>query len=186
MLTAILIIAAALVLGGRDLWAKVEPMLAAIPRPELSWRQLAAAALLIGAVAAFNLGSPVTPAPGPAPVPVGPLDLRGLFTGPTGAEDAAVVSALTGELAEEIEWDGGQDAPRWKTGVAIDELRQAARELRCRGVSIGARQPAARDAIARHLEAAVGTSGGPIDAAARAAWVKALREISEAAARVTN
>ena len=70
--------------------------------------------------------------------------------------------------------------------MAIDDLRQRARELRCRGVSIGARQPAARDAIATHLEAAVGTSGGPIDAAGRAAWVKALREISEAAARVTR
>jgi hypothetical protein len=186
MLTAILIVAAALVLGGKDLWAKAAPLVAAIPRPELSWRQLAAAALLIGAVASFHLGSPVTPAPGPAPVPVGPLDLRGLFTGPTGAEDAAVVSALTGELAEEIEWDGNQDAPRWKTGVAVDELRQAARELRCRGVSIGSRQPAARDAIARHLEAAVGTSGGPITPEQRAAWVRSLREISEAAANVTR
>jgi hypothetical protein len=185
MLTAALIIAAALVLGGKDLWAKAEPMLAAIPRPELSWRQLAAAALLIGAVAAFNLGSPVAPAPSPVPTP-GPLELRGLFAGPTGAEDAAVVSALTGELADEIAWDGSQPEPRWKTGVAVDELRQSARELRCRGVSIGARQPAARDAIAKHLEAAVGTSGGPVDAAARAAWVQALREISEAAARVTR
>ncbi len=185
MLTAALIIAAALVLGGRDLWAKVAPMLAAVPRPELSWRQVVAAMLLIGAVAAFNLGSPVTPAPGPEPAP-GPLELRGLFSGPTGAEDAVLVSALTGELADEIAWDGTQEQPRWRTGVAVDELRQAARELRCRGVSIGQRQPAARDAIARHLEAAVGTSGGPIDAAARAAWVKALREISEAAARVTN
>lgn len=185
MLTAALIIAAALVLGGKDLWKAVEPMLASVPRPELSWRQLAAAALLIGAVVAFNLGSPVTPAPGPEPAP-GPLELRGLFTGPTGAEDAALVSALTGELADEIAWDGTQAEPFLRTGVAIDDLRQRARELRCRGVSIGSRQPAARDAIAKHLEAAVGTSGGPIDAAARSAWVKALREISEAAARVTR
>lgn len=185
MLTAALIIAAALVLGGKDLWKAVAPTVAAIPRPELSWRQLAAAALLIGAVAAFNLGSPVTPAPGPEPAP-GPIELRGLFTGPTGAEDAALVSALTGELADEIAWDGTQAEPFLRTGVAIDDLRQRARELRCRGVSIGARQPAARDAIAKHLEAAVGTSGGPIDATGRAAWVKALREISEAAARVTR
>jgi hypothetical protein len=181
MLTAVLIVAAALVLGGRDLWAKVAPMVAAIPRPELPWRQLAAAGLLIGAVASFNLGSPVTPAPGPAPVPVGPIDLRGLFTGPTGAEDAAVVSALTGELADEIEWDGGQDAPRWKTGVAVDELRQAARELRCRGVSIGARQPAARDAIRVYLEEQVGTAGGPVTPEQRAKWVAALRDIGREA-----
>lgn len=186
MLTAILIVAAALVLGGRDLWARLSPLVASLPRPELSWRQVAAAALLIGAVVSFNLGSAVTPAPGPAPVPAGPLDLRGTFAGPTGAEDAQVVAGLTGELADEIEWDGRQEAPRWKSGVAIDELRQAARELRCRGVSIGQRQPAARDAIAGHLEAAVGTSGGPITPEQRAAWVQALREISEAAARVTD
>ena len=185
MLTAALIIAAALVLGGKDLWHKVTDWASLLPVPELSWRQVAAAVLLIGAVVAFNLGSPVTPAPGPEPAP-GPLELRGLFTGPTGAEDAAVVAALTGELADEIAWDGTQEQPRWRTGVAVDELRQAARELRCRGVSIGQRQPAARDAIAKHLEAAVGTSGGPIDEAARAAWVKALREISEAATRVTR
>jgi hypothetical protein len=185
MLTAALIIAAALVLGGKDLWQKVTDWASLLPVPELSWRQVAAAVLLIGAVAAFNLGNPVTPSPAP-PAPDGPLELRGLFAGPTGAEDAAVVAALTGELADEIAWDGTQEQPRWRTGVAVDELRQAARELRCRGVSIGQRQPAARDAIAKHLEAAVGTSGGPIDAAARAAWVKALREISEAATRVTR
>jgi len=185
MLTAALIIAAALVLGGKDLWHKARELASRLPLPELSWRQVAAAGLLIGAVAAFNLGNSVTPSPAP-PAPAGPLDLRGLFSGPTGAEDSALVAALTGELADEITWDGTQEQPRWRTGVAVDELRQAARELRCRGVSIGARQPAARDAIARHLEAAVGTSGGPIDSTARAAWVRALREISEAAASVTR
>ena len=185
MLTAVLIIAAALVLGGKDLWHHVQGWLAKLPRPEIAGRQVAAAALLIGAVAAWHLGSPVTPAPGPEPAP-GPLELRGLFVGPTAAEDAAVVAALTGELADEIAWDGQQDDPVFKTGVALDELRQRARQLRCRGVSIGQRQPQARDAIARHLEAAVGNSGGPIDDAQRAAWVQAFMDISEAAARVTR
>ena len=96
------------------------------------------------------------------------------------------MAALTGELADEIAWDGQQDDPVFKTGVALDELRQRARQLRCRGVSIGQRQPQARDAIARHLEAAVGNSGGPIDDAQRAAWVQAFIDISEAAARVTR
>jgi len=185
MLTAALIIAAALVLGGKDLWHQVQEWLAKLPRPEIAGRQVAAVALLIGAVAAWHLGSPVTPGPGPEPAP-GPLDLRGLFVGPTGAEDAAVVAALTGELADEIAWDGRQEDPVFKTGVALDELRQRARQLRCRGVSIGQRQPQARDAIARHLEAAVGNSGGPLDEAQRAAWVKAFTDISEAAARVTQ
>ena len=82
--------------------------------------------------------------------------------------------------------DGKQAEPILKTGVAVDDLRRRARELRCRGVSIGQRQPAARDAIAQHLDQAVGTEGGPLDTDKRVAWVKAMREISEAAANVTR
>jgi hypothetical protein len=119
-------------------------------------------------------------------VPAGPLDLSGLFSGPAGAEDAALVAALTGELADELQWDWSQEKPYLTTGVAVDELRRRTREMRCRGVSIGARQPKARDAIAAHLDKAVGTSGGPIDQAKRDAWMKALREISEAALDVTR
>jgi len=185
MTTVILIVAAALILGGRDLLQKIRELTAHLPRPEVSWRQMAAAALLVAAIVSFNWNQQVTPGPTP-PAPAGPLDLRGLFSGPTGAEDAAIVSALTGELADEIAWDGDQGEPYLKTGVAIDDLRQRMREMRCRGVSIGARQPAARDAIARHLEQAVGVSGGPITPEQRAAWVKSLREVSEAAANVTR
>lgn len=187
MLTAALIVAAALILGGKDLLERARRIAESLSLPEISWRQAAAAALIIGAIVSFNLKTPVVPGPAPTPEPpAGPLDLRGLFKGPTAAEDAATISALCGELAEEIDWDGGQESPYLKTGVAVDELRHRAREFRCRGVSIGARQPAARDAIAAHLDAAVGVSGGPIDEAQRAAWVKALREISEAAADVSR
>lgn len=189
MLTAALIVAAALVLGGKDLLEKARTLAASLPLPEISWRQAAAAALIVAAVVSFNLTSQVVPGPAPAPAPeppAGPLDLRGLFKGPTAAEDAATIAALCGELAEEIAWDGGQESPYLTNGVAVDELRHRAREFRCRGVSIGARQPAARDAIASHLEKSVGVSGGPIDDDQRAAWVKALREISEAAANVTR
>lgn len=185
MLTAALIVAAALLLGGKDLAARGRELLARLQAGGLTWRHLAAAGLIVAALVAYSRNTP-DPDPAPAPAPVGPLDLRGLFRGPTAAEDAATVSALCGELAEEIAWDGAQETPRWRTGVAADELRHAARELRCRGVSVGSRQPAARDAIAAHLERAVGVSGGPIDAEKRAAWVKALREIAEAAANVTR
>jgi len=185
MMTVLLIVAAALILGGRDLWKKLSELAGRLPRPEVSGRQLAAAALLVAAIVSFNWPQQVTPSPTP-PAPPGGLELRGLFSGPTGAEDAAVVSALTGELAEELAWDGDQAEPYLKTGVAIDELRQRMRELRCRGVSIGARQPAARDAIAAHLDAAVGVAGGPISPEQRRAWVKALRDVSEAAANVTR
>jgi hypothetical protein len=114
------------------------------------------------------------------------LDLRGRFVGPDAATDAALTAALLEELASQIEWDGQQTEPRMKTGAAFDDLRRAARELRCRGVSLGARQPAVRDKIKRYLDAEAGTEGGPVDAAARAKWVKAYRAVSAAAAEATR
>jgi hypothetical protein len=185
MTTLALIIAAALILGHRELLAWGQALAARMPKIEITRTQMAAAALMIAAVVSWHWGQAVTPAP-PPPPPAGPLDLAGLFAGQHGAEDAAVVAALTAELADEIEWDGKQAEPILKTGVAVDDLRRRARELRCRGVSIGQRQPAARDAIAQHLDQAVGTEGGPLDTDKRVAWVKAMREISEAAANVTR
>jgi hypothetical protein len=187
MTTLILIIAAALILGHKELLSWWRSAAARMPKLELTWQQMAAAGLLIAAVLSWHWGQEFTPSPTPPPpVPAGPLDLTGLFAGQHGAADAAVVAALTGELADEIEWDGQQKAPILTTGVALDDLRRRARELRCRGVSIGQRQPAARDAIAKHLDQAVGNEGGPIDDAKRLAWVTAMREISEAAASVTR
>jgi hypothetical protein len=145
------------------------------------------AILAAGAMIAFSIrenGTPPAPAPGPAPV-VG-LDLRGRFVGVDAAADAATTAALLEELAGQIEWDGQQTEPRLRTGAAFDDLRRAARELRTRGVSLGARQPAVRDEIKRFLDAEAGTEGGPVDAAARAKWVKAYRAVSAAAAEATR
>jgi hypothetical protein len=86
------------------------------------------------------------------------------------------------ELAAEIEWDGSQAEPLIRTGVAVDDLRQRARELRCRGVSLGEKHPRAREAIKQHLDATAGTSGGPLTPAQRSAWVAAYRDIARAAA----
>ena len=187
MLTILLLAAAVFLFGGDTLWGKALRVLAGLPKPKLTLKQLAGVGLLLVAVLTLQVG-PRSPVPPPMPEPTPELspDLRGKFTGPTAAEDSATVAALTAELADEIDWDGRQEDQFLKTGVSIDNLRKRARELRCRGVSIGARQPAARDAIAKHLEDAVGTSGGPIDDAARAKWVTAFREISEAAADVTK
>jgi len=55
------------------------------------------------------------------------------------------------------------------------------REFRCRGISIGDRQPVARDVIAKYLEDAVGTDGGPLTPEQRSAWVAAYRDIGRAA-----
>lgn len=117
------------------------------------------------------------PEPTPAPPAPGEFGLRGKFTGPSAASDAAVLSALCDELANIIEWDGMLEEPRLKSGVAFDELRVAAREARCRGESIGQRQPLVRDAIQHYLDAAVGTSGGPITPEGRAKWIAAYRHL---------
>ena len=186
ILTVAFVVAALVLLAGKEIVAKAKSLAAKYGRPQISWQQSAAAGLLVLAALAFNWqGAVPAPAP-PAPMPAGPLDLSGLFSGPAGAEDAALVAALTGELADELQWDWSQEKPYLTTGVAVDELRRRTREMRCRGVSIGARQPKARDAIAAHLDKAVGTSGGPIDQAKQVAWLKALREISEAALDVTR
>jgi hypothetical protein len=146
-----------------------------------------AAILAAGGMVAFSIHESGKPRPvPPSPAPVVGLDLRGRFVGPDAATDAATTAALLEELAGQIEWDGSQTEPRLKTGAAFDDLRRAARELRTRGVSLGARQPAVRDEIKRFLDSEAGTEGGPVDAAARAKWVKAYRAVSAAAAEATR
>jgi hypothetical protein len=144
------------------------------------------AILAAGAMIAFSIRETRIPAPAPGPAPIVGLDLRGRFVGVDAAADAATTAALLEELAGQIEWDGQQAEPRLKTGAAFDDLRRAARELRCRGVSLGARQPAVRDEIKRFLDAEAGTEGGPVDAAARAKWVRAYRAVAQAAAEATR
>jgi hypothetical protein len=144
------------------------------------------AILAAGAMIAFSIRENGTPPPAPGPAPVVGLDLRGRFVGPDAAADAATTAALLEELAGQIEWDGQQAEPRLRTGAAFDDLRRAARELRCRGVSLGARQPAVRDAIKAFLDAQVGTDGGPVDAGKRAGWVAAFRSVAQAAAEASR
>ena len=151
------------------------------------------AILAAGAMVAFSIRESGTPPAPPAPAPVVGLDLRGRFVGPEAAADAATTSALLEELAGWIEYDalpvdneGRPKEPRLKTGAAFDDLRRAAREGRCRGVSLGARQPAVRDAIKGFLDAQVGTDGGPVDAVQRAKWVAAFRTVGQAAGEATR
>jgi hypothetical protein len=142
-------------------------------------------AALFGAVAFVSLMAPQAP-PAPKPEPPEAFSLTGKFVGATAAEDAAILAALCDELARIIEADGQRESPRLKSGVQMDELRVAAREGRTRGISIGARQPKARDAIEQYLNEAVGVSGGPVDAGQRAKWVDAFFEISRASSRASG
>lgn len=146
-------------------------------------RQIAAGCLVALAllVWAFSVGTSDS-GPNPGPVPPTGLVLRGLFIGQNASLDASMLSALTAELGDIIEYDGTLPAPRLKTGVAFDDLRIAAREARLRGESLGARQPKVREAIHNYLDETVGTSGGPVTPADRAKWVAAMRDISRACA----
>jgi hypothetical protein len=182
MITALLLAGAALLFANPEhLRAIRETLRQKAAAAAIKPRQMIAVGLVIGAALVWYAGLRDQAAPpAPAPAPAG-LHLRGLFRGPTAAEDAATIGGLCSELADEIEWDGRQAEPFLKSGVSFDELRQRARELRCRGVSIGARQPAARDAIKVYLEQEVGTAGGPVTTEQRAKWVAALREIGREA-----
>lgn len=136
-------------------------------------------AFLVWIATAIN--TPGNPTPPPEPAPAAGLDLRGRFVGPDAAHDAATTAALLAELADVVEFDGRQPTPRIATGAAVHDLRTAARELRCRGVKLGDKQPAVRDAIKTFLDEKAGTDGGPLDADERAKWVAAYREVAKAA-----
>jgi hypothetical protein len=184
VITSLLIAFAVYVLAGQQITERVKAWYATAKMPTIDGKHVAAIALIAAAVIAFAPHRQA-PAPAPAPVPPDAFSLRGKFIGPTAAEDASTMSALCGELAECIEYDGKRDQ-RLKTGVAFDDLRIAAREMRCRGESIGARQPQVRDAVHKFLDDSVGSSGGPVTPESRAAWVSALRDLSRAAADVTK
>jgi hypothetical protein len=184
MITAILLAFALYALAGQQITERVQAWYATASKPSIDGKHLAVVALLVAAAIAFMPGKSA-PTPQPAPVPPDAFSLRGKFIGPTAAEDAATMSALCAELADCIEYDGKHDQ-RLKTGIAFDDLRIAAREMRCRGESIGARQPQVRDSVHKFLDDAVGSSGGPVTTESRAAWVTALRDLARAAADVTR
>lgn len=141
-------------------------------------RKVAAAGIVAVALAANALESRPLPLP---PAPDGGLVLSGLFAGPTAGSDARIVEHLSAEIADCIEADGRSEKPRLSAGIHLDDLRTRAREFRCRGESIGDRQPAVSQAVAKFLDEAVGNSGGPVTPEQRAKWVDAYREIARAA-----
>jgi hypothetical protein len=149
-------------------------------------RQIAAGVLVAVALLMWAASGRDSDGVSPIPQPPTGLVLKGLFMGPTAADDAAIVSSLTAEVGDCIQHDGTLAEPRLKTGVAFDDLRIAARELRCRGESMGQRQPKVVAAIRAYLEETLGTDGGPVTPQERAKWVSAMHDISRAAADATK
>lgn len=147
----------------------------------MNLRYMVAFGLLFAAFQTYQKDREATPAP-----EARELDLRGKFVGPDAAQDAAILSTISSELADEIEWDGTQSNPYLKTGVDFDELRTTARDIRCRGECLGDKYPKVRTAVATYLNEKVGVSGGPISPADRANWVAAYRQIAKAAEDATR
>lgn len=182
MLVAMLLLAAAVALW----WPQIAARVSQLEVPDVDRRHLAAGVLALAAVVSMAW-RPASPRPTPAPAPPDAgIVLNGKFIGPTAAADSQMLSALCDEIASCIEVDGMKSSPRLTSGVALDDLRVAAREGRMRGESLGNRQPHVRDAIHGYLDQVVGVAGGPVGPEQRAKWVGAFREIARAAADVTR
>ena len=136
-----------------------------------------AAALLAGAA----LAAYVEYGPQPAPDPGGEFSLRGKWIGPQAAEDAAAFAGLCRGLADALEADGSRPQPRITTGVQIEDVKVAAAEGRFLPRRLTQEQPHAVAAAGKYLDEVAGTSGGPLDAAARGRWVEAYRALATAA-----
>lgn len=176
--------AAAYAFLGKD---RLEQLVAAAHArlPAVELRHVIGAALILALAWTWSSGSSREPTP--VPNPSGPIVLRGKFSAtPTAAADAAKLAALFGELADEVEWDSMQPDPLIKSGVAFDDLRVRAFDLRLRGESIGQRHPRVREAIKDYLDRTAGTSGRPLTPEQRATWIAAYREVARAAEEATR
>lgn len=164
------------------------PSLPAAPAGGVSPLLLAAILVPWGLLAVSQFAKHEQPTPPPAPAPDGwpTLDLRGAFVGPDAAADALATERLLHWLADTVAQDVAKPTPRLATGAALDDLRKTARDFRMNGGTLGTKQPIARDRIATFLDAAVGTNGGPVDAAGEERWQRAFNDISKAAAKAVG
>jgi hypothetical protein len=187
-LVVLLAAGAAYALAGPQVLEQIRKAAGLVNLPQLERRHMIGAALLAAAAIAWQSSSSSAPQPTPAPGPApdAELVLRGTFVGPDASVDAATISAMFDELAAEVEWDAMQVEPLIRTGVAFDDLRVRAFDLRLRGQSLGERYPRARSAIKDYLDRTAGTSGGPLTPAQRSAWVSAYRTVARAAADATR
>lgn len=178
VLMLLLAAAAAYAFLGKD---QLERLVAAAHArlPAVEARHVIGAALLAALAWTWSNGQAPTE---PTPPPSASLVLRGKFSAtPLAASDAQKLAALFGELADQVEWDAAQPDPLIKSGVAFDDLRVRAFDLRLRGESIGQRHPRVREAIKDYLDRTAGTSGRPLTPEQRATWIAAYREIARAA-----
>jgi len=139
---------------------------------------------LVLAFVAWQLGKNSAPKPEVVPDLATGLILKGQFIGPTAAQDAADFSAMTSEIAHELEDDGKRPTPWYGTGLQVEELRSRVRIAMMDGQSIGARQPHVKKLVGDYLTAKLGVDPGPL--VNRDAWVAALRDVAKESARAAK
>lgn len=139
---------------------------------------LAGLAMAAAVAAAIEFAPPARTAPPPPP---GTVNLRGKFIGAQAAQDAAAFAGLCRGLAAALRADAARPDPRIKTGVQLEDVRVAAAEGRFLPRSLSREQPHATAAAGQFLDQTAGTSGGPLDAAGRERWAKALDDLAAAA-----
>ena len=143
-------------------------------------KYIAVAVLAGGAVLAACVENWPRPTHRPTPA-AGRLDLRGKFIGPAAPDDAAAFAGLCRGVAEALDKDGAAAAPRITTAAQLEDVRSATSEGMFLPESFTRNQPHVSADAGKFLDQAVGTSGGPIDAAAKAKWSAALRELAQSA-----
>ena len=181
MFSALLIAAAGLVLAWPVIADKLKAAIDAGLLAKIDRRHVVAGILAIAGILSY-FRQPAADVPTPAPLPPdAKLVLKGKFVGPDASKDAITTACLLDEVAAELEYDANLPEPFLRTGQAMDQLRQRARLLLCRGVSLGDKHPLARDAIKDYLDEHAGVAGGPLSPAQRAAWISAYREVARAA-----
>ena len=121
------------------------------------------------------------PRPTHRPTPAAGLDLRGKFIGPSAPEDAAAFAGLCHGVAEALEKDSAAASPRITTGAQLEDVRIATSEGMFLPKSFTREQPHVAAAAGRFLDETVGTSGGPVDQAAKGKWADAMRKLAKAA-----
>ena len=144
-------------------------------------RQKYILAVALAGGAAFAACVEFWPRPAHRPTPAAGLDLRGKFVGPSAPEDAAAFAGLCHGVADALEKDAAATSPRITTGTQLEDVRIATSEGMFLPKSFTRDQPHVAAAAGHYLDNTVGTSGGPVDAAAKARWAAALRELAKAA-----
>lgn len=136
---------------------------------------------IVGAIiAAVYFGVPgVTPA---TPKPPGPDMVAVFAANPDRVEaraHAAALGSICRAIANQLEYDGSRKAPRYTTGVRIDDLRLRVREYRMGGWSFLTKYPQMSATIESYMESQLGKSGGPVTPEQRRQWVETFRALGK-------